>query len=107
MGASELLYNAIFMISSLIIILLGRYIGTKIDTSGYQSRIKISLTISAFALFVLFGINILSLSSEVQIRLAFLLIIISNFGYHIGRICHNSYLRGHIPEEVQSKMSGL
>jgi hypothetical protein len=84
MGASEISYNAIFMISSLMIILLGRYIGTNIDKRGYQSRIKISLAISVFSLFFLFAINQLTISTEIEICIAFVLIIV--FSLPISRV---------------------
>jgi MFS-type transporter involved in bile tolerance (Atg22 family) len=105
-GGTNILYNLIFFLSSLLIILLGRYLGRKVDKDGYKSRIRLAFGISAIALIALV-ISSQVLSGTLLIVLAFLFFMIFLFGYQMGRICHNTYLRGHIPEEEQSRMSGL
>ncbi|MDR0607563.1 MAG: hypothetical protein LBG52_04320 [Candidatus Peribacteria bacterium] len=105
-GGNNILYNLIFFLSSLLIILLGRYIGGKVDKEGYQFRIRFAFGISAISLLLLVLAS-QTLSGTVLLGAAFLLFMIFFFGYHMGRICHNSYLRGHIPEKEQSRMSGL
>jgi MFS family permease len=105
-GGTNILYNLIFFLSSFLIILLGRYIGRKVDKDGYKSWIRLAFGISAMSLMFLVIIS-QTLSGTLLVSLAFLFFMTFLFGYQMGRICHNTYLRGHIPEEEQSRMSGL
>lgn len=105
LGAGSILFNLLFFVSALFIILTGKWVGNKIDKNGYKFWIKLSSIISIVAVFLLFIFSQLFFE-KVLIYSSFILFLIFLFGYQISRICHNVYLRGIIPEHLQSKMSG-
>lgn len=104
-GAGSILFNLLFFISSLVIMLTGKWVGNKIDQAGYKFWIKLSSFISIFAIFFLFLTSQL-LSNKFLVFSSFIFFLSFLFGYQVSRICHNVYLRGIIPEHIQSKMSG-
>lgn len=101
---SELL-NFLFVVSAILIMLTGKLIGKRIDLNGYKFWIILSSIFSFFSIFLLY-VGSQFLPKSFLIILSFILFIIFLFGYQIGRICHNVYLRKIIPEKLQSKMSG-
>lgn len=105
LGSGSTLYNILFFVSAVFILLTGKWVGTKIDKNGYQIWIKISSLISIIAILSLF-ISSQLFSQQTLIVISFILFLIFLFGYQVSRICHNVYLRAIIPVEIQSKMSG-
>ncbi len=105
-GASSIAFNLLFFVSAIVIILSGKWVGKRIDTDGYKFWIKLSSGITFIAIFSLF-LTSQFLPKVVILPISFLFFVIFLFGYQVSRICHNVYLRGVIPEEIQSKMSGL
>lgn len=101
----SVMFNILFFVSALIIMLTGKWVGNKIDENGYKFWIKLSSAISITSVSLLFVCSQL-LSKELLIYTSFVLFLAFLFGYQISRICHNVYLRGIIPEEIQTKMSG-
>jgi MFS-type transporter involved in bile tolerance (Atg22 family) len=106
LGAGSIAFNLIFIFSSAVIMLTGRWVGHSIDKHGYKYWIKLSAAISIISILLLF------VASQVLPRytlpyVTFILFLFFLFGYQVGRICHNTYLRGIIPERLQTKMSGL
>lgn len=106
LGANSMLLNLLFLVSTFFVILTGRYVGRRIDLYGYKSWIIVSSILGFFSILFLFlGSQLFDTNSN--IILSFIFFIIFLFGYQVGRICHNVYLRKVIPEIFQSKMSGL
>ena len=105
LGAGSVMFNLLFFVSALFFILTGKWVGNKIDKNGYKFWIKLSSAISIISVLLLF-ISSQLFSNQVLIYSSFLLFLVFLFGYQISRICHNVYLRGIIPEHLQTKMSG-
>jgi len=102
----SILFNLLFFVSALFIMLTGKRVGNKIDENGYKFWIKLSSVISIIAVLLLFVSSQL-FSKQALLYSSFILFLVFLFGYQISRICHNVYLRGIIPEHLQTKMSGF
>lgn len=105
-GAGSILFNLLFFLSGLIIIISGRWVGNRIDTDGYKIWIKFSSVLSISAVAGLFLISQF-FSGLILVYLSFILFLLFLFGYQVSRICHNVYLRSVIPFNLQTRMSGL
>ncbi len=105
-GGNSTLFNLLFFISSLVVILTGKWVGKRIDKDGYKFWIILSSIISIFSVGSIFCVSYL-LEGKTAIIFSFIFFLLFLFGYQIGRICHNVYLRCIIPENLQSKMSGF
>ena len=105
LGAGSVIFNLLFFVSALFIMLTGKWVGNKIDENGYKFWIILSSSISITAVLLLFVFSQL-FSKQVLIYSTFILFLVFLFGYQVSRICHNVYLRGIIPEHLQTKMSG-
>lgn len=105
-GATSTILNLLFFSATLIIFLSGRWVGRKIDSKGYQFWIKLSSFIVFLSLSCLF-LSSQFLPNNVILYSSFLFFLIFLSAYQITRICHNTYLHQVIPENLQTKMSGL
>jgi MFS-type transporter involved in bile tolerance (Atg22 family) len=105
LNANSRLLNSLFLTSALFIILVGKYIGRQIDLKGFKFWIILSSILSFLSILLLF-LGSQFLAPSILIPFTFILFVIFLFGYQVGRICHNVYLRKVIPEKSQSKMSG-
>lgn len=105
LGGGSIMFNVLFFISALFIVFTGKWVGNQIDKNGYVFWIKLSSIISIFSVSLLFIFSQI-FSKQALIYSTFILFLLFLFGYQISRICHNVYLRGIIPEHLQTKMSG-
>lgn len=105
LGSGSILFNLLFFISAVLIVLTGKWVGNKIDQNGYKFWIIVSSAISIISVLLLYVFSQL-FSKQILLYTSFILFLIFLFGYQISRICHNVYLRGVIPEALQAKMSG-
>jgi MFS-type transporter involved in bile tolerance (Atg22 family) len=105
-GGSSILFNILFFLSAIFVILIGKWVGRKVDVGGFRYWIKLTSFISFLAIILLF-LGSQFLPSLYLLPLSFVLFLIFLLGYQIGRICHNVYLRSIIPDHIQSKMSGF
>jgi MFS-type transporter involved in bile tolerance (Atg22 family) len=105
LGAGSVMFNVLFFASAVLIMITGKWIGSRIDKQGYKFWITLSSTISIIAVLLLFTFSQF-FPKNVLVYISFILFLIFLFGYQTSRICHNVYLRGIIPEYLQSKMSG-
>lgn len=106
LGTNSILFNLLFFFSALVVAITGKKIGKKIDTNSYKPWIIISSVAIFLSLLFLFLFSQI-FSNTLLITLSFIFFSFFIFAYQIGRITHNSYLRKIIPEELQSKYSGL
>lgn len=105
LSGGSVAFNLLFFISSVVIVITGRWVGKSIDRRGYKPWIKLSSAISILATLFIFLASQLMPANPVAIT-SFVLFLFFLFGYQVSRICHNVYLRGTIPEALQTKMSG-
>lgn len=105
LSAGSVAFNLLFFVSSIFIVITGRWVGKSIDSRGYKPWIKLSSAISILATLFIFLASQVMPARSVAIT-SFFLFLFFLFGYQVSRICHNVYLRGTIPETLQTKMSG-
>jgi MFS-type transporter involved in bile tolerance (Atg22 family) len=105
-GGGTVLFNVLFFISALVIMISGKWMGRKIDLSGFKTWIRIS-SIMTFTSLLLIFLSSQFVSKNLIIYFAFLLFLLFLFSYQISKICHNVFLRNVIPNKIQTKMSGL
>jgi MFS-type transporter involved in bile tolerance (Atg22 family) len=105
LSAGSVAFNLLFFTSSIFIVITGRWVGNSIDKHGYKPWIILASVISIVATLLIFGASQV-IPSKSLVILSFFLFLVFLFGYQVSRICHNVFLRGIIPEDIQTKMSG-
>jgi len=106
LGASSILFNTLFLISAIGILLTGKVIGNRIDKDGIKKWLNLSTIVSALGLLSLYLISQSSLSNEWIIYLTFPAFLLFLLSYQVSRICHNTFFKKVIPSEKQSKTTG-
>src|SRR3989344_4644973 len=104
-GVSDLWYNMIFAIGSLLLLITAPILGSIADKTGRQQNYFNNITILAFLSFM--GASLTTLFFSRNVFLAALFFLLANYFYQFSFVFYNGFLRDIAPPEKWGRISGI
>ena len=104
-GVSDLWYNMLFTIGSLLLLVTAPVLGSIADRTGREQRYLNSITVLTFLSFL--GATIITLFFSGEVYLAALFFLLANYFYQFSFVFYNALLYRIAPREKWGMVSGI